>query len=94
AFNVPDATVAVTGVTLSQKTASMHVGDTKQVTATVAPDDATNKKVTYASDNEAVATVADDGTITAVTEGEANITVTTDDGGLTDKCAVTVTATA
>lgn len=66
AFNVPDATVAVTGVTLSQKMASMHVGDTKQVTATVAPDDATNKKVTYASDNEAVATVADDGTITAV----------------------------
>jgi uncharacterized protein YjdB len=94
AFNVPDATVAVTGVTLSQKMASMHVGDTKQVTATVAPDDATNKKVTYASDNEAVATVADDGTITAVAEGEANITVTTDDGRLTDKCAVTVTATA
>ncbi len=94
AFNVPDAAVAVTGVTLSQKTALMHVGDSNQVTATVAPDDATNKKVTYASDNEAVATVADDGTITAVGEGKANITVTTDDGGLTDKCAVTVTATA
>lgn len=49
AFNVPDASVAVTGVTLSQKTASMKVGDTKQATATVAPEDATNKKVTYAS---------------------------------------------
>ncbi|MDB8867676.1 Ig-like domain-containing protein [Pediococcus acidilactici] len=89
-FKVLDATVPVTGVALSQKTASMKVGNTKQVTATVAPENATNNKVTYASDNEAVATVAQDGTITAVSEGKANITVTTEDGGFTDTCAVTV----
>lgn len=90
AFNVPDAEVAVTGVTLSQKTATMKIGDNKQVTATVAPEDASNKEVTYTSDNEAVATVTQDGTITALTAGKANITVTTTDGGFTDKCAVTV----
>lgn len=87
ASNVP-----VTGVTMSQKTASMKVGDTKKVTATVAPENATDKSVTYASDKEEVATVAADGTITAVAEGTANITVTTHDGAKTDKCAVTVAA--
>lgn len=92
AFNVPDATVAVTGVTLSQKTVSMTVGDTKQVTATVTPDNAANKKVTFASDNETIATVADDGTITAIAAGSANITATTDDSGFTATCAVTVAA--
>lgn len=87
ASNVP-----VTGVTMSQKTASMKVGDTKKVTATVAPENATDKSVTYASDKEEVATVAADGTITAVAEGTANITVTTHDGAKTDKCTVTVAA--
>lgn len=87
ASNVP-----VTGVTMSQKTASMKVGDTKKVTATVAPENATDKSVIYASDKEEVATVAADGTITAVAEGTANITVTTHVGAKTDKCAVTVAA--
>jgi transglutaminase/protease-like cytokinesis protein 3 len=92
AFSVPAAKVAVTGVTMAQKTASFKVGDKKQVIATVAPDDASDKTVTYASDNEAVATVAADGTITAVSVGNANITTTTHDGSKTDKCAVTVSA--
>lgn len=85
ASNVP-----VTGVTMSQKTASMKVGDTKKVTATVAPENATNKSVTYSSSNEAIATVGTDGTITAVAVGSADITGTSGDGGFTDKCAVTV----
>ena len=84
--------VAVTGVTMSQKTAAMKVGATKQVTGTVAPENATDKAVTYASDNEAIATVAADGTITANAEGTANITTTTHDGSFTDKCVVTVSA--
>lgn len=92
AFTVKTTTVAVTGVTMSQKTASMKVGDSKQVTGTVAPANATDKAVTYASDNEAIATVAEDGTITAVAEGTANITGTTHDGAKTDKCVVTVAA--
>ncbi|WP_325070314.1 Ig-like domain-containing protein [Pediococcus pentosaceus] len=92
AFTVPDAKVAVTGVTLSQKTASMKVGDTKVITATIAPENATNKEITTTSDNEGVATFGKDGTITAVAVGTANVTVTTVDGGFTASCAVTVAA--
>mgnify|MGYP003294177118 FL=1 len=59
-------------------------------TATVAPADATDKSVTWTSDNDAVATVAD-GVVTAVAEGTATITVTTVDGEFTATCVVTVT---
>lgn len=91
AFTVLTATVPVTGITLSQKTASMNVGDTKVITGTVAPANATNQAVTYKSSDEKVATVAENGTVTAVAEGSADITATTADGGFTDKCVVTVT---
>lgn len=83
--------VPVTGVTMSQKTATIKIGETKQVTATVAPENATNKTVTYSSSDEAIATVSADGTITAVAVGTANVTATTADGNFTDKVAVTVT---
>ncbi|RXS51109.1 Ig-like domain-containing protein [Lactococcus lactis] len=89
---VQAAPISVTGVTISQKTASMKVGATKELSATIAPDNATNKAVTYSSSAEAVATVNADGKVTAVAEGTANITVTTTDGSKTDVCAVTVTA--
>ncbi|MCM6793027.1 Ig-like domain-containing protein [Pediococcus pentosaceus] len=94
AFKVPADTVAVTGVTMSQKTASIKVGETTKLTATVAPDNATNKAVNYKSSNEKIATVAPDGTVTAVAEGSANITATAVDGGSNDSCAVTVTGAA
>lgn len=94
AFKVPADTVAVTGVTMSQNTASLKVGDTTKLTATVAPDNATNKSVTYKSSNEKIATVAPDGTVKAVAEGSADITATAVDGGSNDSCAVTVTGAA
>ncbi|WKF84484.1 Ig-like domain-containing protein [Lacticaseibacillus pantheris] len=82
---------------MSQATASMKVGDTKQVTATADPadsDDAAtvNAAIAYASDNTAIATVAADGTITAVAEGTATITATS--GSFTASVKVTVAATA
>lgn len=92
AFTVPEAKVTVTGVTLSQEMASMKVGDTTKLTETVAPDNATNKAVNYKSSNEAVATVAPDGTVKALSAGSADITVTTVDGGFSASCAVTVSA--
>ena len=94
AFKVPADTVAVTGVTMSQKTASLKVGDTTKLTATIAPDNATNKSVTYKSSNEKIVTVAPDGTVKAVAEGSANITATVVDGGSNDSCAVIVTGAA
>lgn len=84
-------TVAVTGVTI-QETLPLGVDSTFTLVATIAPEDATNKSVTWASDNEAVATVDANGVVRGVAEGTANITVTTVDGEFTDVCAVTVTA--
>lgn len=92
AFTVLTATVPVTGITLSQKTATMKVGETKIITATVAPENATNKDITATSDNEEVVTFGIDGTVKALKEGTANITGTTVDGGFTASCAVTVTS--
>jgi len=88
----PDPVVAVTGVTMSQKTAAMKVGDTKQVTGTVSPANATSYAGSYSSADDTIATVAQDGTITAGAIGTVDITVTTHDGAKTDKVAVTVSA--
>lgn len=83
--------VAVTGVTLSPATATLSVGGTLQLTATVAPSNANNKSVTYASNNTAVATVNSNGLVTAVSGGTATITVTTTDGNKTATSSITVT---
>lgn len=89
----PSSDVAVTGVTLNQDELPLGVGSSSTLTATVAPENATNKAVTWSTSDEAVATVAD-GVVTAVAEGTATITATTVDGGFTASCAVTVTAAA
>ena len=83
-------TVAVTGVTLDKTSISLLVGDSETLTATVTPADAENQKLTWSSDKPAVATVDDNGKVTAVKAGEATITVTTQDGGKTATCRVTV----
>ena len=63
-----------------------------QLIATVLPENATNKNVAWESSNISIVTVDENGLITAVAEGEANITVITKDGELTDVCIVTVSA--
>ncbi|MCM1186125.1 MAG: Ig-like domain-containing protein [Lachnoclostridium sp.] len=83
--------IRVTGVILSQSTASLKVGETLKLTATVAPENADNKKVQWSSTDPSVASVGEDGTVTAVKEGTATIKVTTADGGKTASCAITVT---
>lgn len=84
--------IAVTGVTLNKATASIKVGATETLIATVAPNNATNKDVTWSSDKTGIATVNANGVVTGVAEGTAKITVTTKDGGKTASCDVTVTA--
>ncbi len=84
--------VPVTDVGISNPTLALNVGDTFTLTATVSPLNATNKTVTWSSDNPAVATVSDVGVVTAVAVGNATISVTTEDGGKTMSCAVTVSA--
>ena len=87
---VTAATVPVTGVTMNKTSTSLYVGDTETLTATVAPDNATNKAVTWTSSDSAVATVDQNGVVTAVAHGTATITVTTEDGNYTATCTVTV----
>ena len=81
--------VAVTGVTLDKTEAALNIGETVTLAATVAPDDATDKTVTWTSSDETVATVTD-GVVTALAAGTATITVTTTDGAKTATCTVTV----
>lgn len=70
---------------------AMAPNATKQLTATVYPTNATNKNVTWTSDNNDIATVDAAGIVTAKTVGTATITATTADGSHTDTCVVTVT---
>ena len=85
-------TVAVTGVGLAPSSETLEVDDTLQLVATVYPTNATNKAVSFSSSAEGVATVDEDGLVTAVAEGSATITVTTSDGNKTDTCSITVSA--
>jgi uncharacterized protein YjdB len=86
----PAEAVKVSGVSLDRNTLSLSVGSTVQLKATVSPDNATNKKVTWSTSDEKIATVDDQGNVKGVAEGTATITVTTADGGFTDTCEVTV----
>ena len=89
--NVTAAPVAVTGVTIDE-TLSVNIGQTKTPSLTVGPAEATNKTVSFTSNNPAVATVnATTGAVTGVSKGTATITVKTADGNFTDTCTVTVT---
>lgn len=95
--DVPEFTtlpISVTGVTLDKSTLSLEEGATGQLTATVTPSNASNKAVSWSSDNTEVATVDSSGKVTAVKAGTAKITVKTADGAKTAVCALTVTAPA
>ena len=87
-------TVPVTGVSLNASSATLTILDgnaeTRQLTATIAPSNATNKNVTWTSSNTSVATVSNTGLVTAVGKGTATITVRTADGGYEATCQVRV----
>lgn len=84
--------IAVSGVSLDESEISLEVGETQALTATFTPANATNKSVTWTSNNTNVATVSNAGLVTAVGTGNATITVTTEDGNKTATCAVEVVA--
>lgn len=82
----------VIGVTLNTDKLPLYTGDSNTLTATIEPSNATNTNLTWSSDSEKVATVDENGTVTAVAHGTATITATAADGsGKTDTCTVTVT---
>ncbi len=85
-----DENVAVTGVTVTPASQEVQVGKSTTFIATVTPDNATNKKVTWTSSDESVATVNEDGVVTGVKVGTATITATTVDGGITGTATIEV----
>ena len=85
--------IPVTGVSLNQTSITLTKGKNAKLTATVTPANATNKNVTWSSSNKAIATVDNEGNVTANAAGTATITVTTADGNKTAECKVTVTET-
>ena len=84
-INIPVASVA-----LDQEELSLFAGENETVIASVLPLVASNQKVTWTSSDDTVATVDENGVVTAVSAGAAVITVTTEDGSLTASCTVTV----
>ena len=88
---VKDTTIHPASVSIIENSAAMTVGDTKQLTATVTPEDAYIKTVKWSSNNiSAVKVDENTGMLTAVGAGKATITVTTVDGSHTASCEVTV----
>lgn len=85
--------VAVTGVSLDKEAVTIDKGSTAQLTATVLPERASNKSVTWSSSNTSIVTVSSVGnvaTLTGKAAGEAVVTVKTADGSFTKECKVTV----
>lgn len=91
-FCIPHFSRLLGAISVSPTSANLAVGATQQLTATVSPNNATNKNVTWSSSDDGVATVNASGLVTAQAVGTATITVTTDDGGFTATTTVTVIA--
>ena len=84
--------VKVTGITVASADISLEEGATKAITATVTPDNATNKEVTYKSTDETIATVDEKGVVTGVKEGTTTVTVTSKENAeITATVNITVT---
>ena len=81
--------VAVSGISLDHSTATVKTGNTVTLTPIFDPETATNKNVSWSTDNSSVATV-EDGVVSGVKEGTATITVKTEDGNFEATCLVTV----
>ena len=90
ALEVVVESIPANGVVIVPSTLNVFVTETKPLTATVTPNNASNQNVTWSSSNEAVATVDQDGKVTGVGAGETTITATAEDGGFTAECAVIV----
>jgi transglutaminase/protease-like cytokinesis protein 3 len=90
-FSSCDKKVHVEGVTLSKNKLTLKVGAAETLTATVTPEDADDKSVSWNSSDNKVA-IVENGKVTAIKAGTAKITVTTTDGSKTASCDVTVTS--
>lgn len=94
--------ISVTGVSLDNEVLELEIGETEQLTATISPEDATNQEVEWSvefpsdsknsdADPTSIATVSDEGLVTAVSPGNVDIVVITKDGEFTAVASLTVT---
>ena len=86
----PGTVIPVTDVTVAPERLTLKVGETKHLEAKVEPQNATNRNVSWESSAPSVAVVDENGVVTAVGEGTARISATTEDGSFTASCSVTV----
>ena len=91
-ITVKEKVISVTGIALNKTSLPLTEGEDFTLEATVTPDNATKKEVTWTSDDEAVAIVSAEGVVKAIKAGTANITATTVDQGKSASCAVIVAA--
>lgn len=89
-ITVTNPSIDVTSVTLNKNNLSLEIGSNETLIANVHPGNATNKNVSWSSNNTSIATVSQNGKVTAVSAGTATITVTTIDGRFTATCIITV----
>lgn len=89
-FIIVKVNIPTTGVTVTPTNQTINVGKTFTITPTVTPDNATDKSIIWTSSDDTIATVDDNGTVTAKGDGTATITATTNDGGFTASCVITV----
>ncbi|NLC26937.1 MAG: hypothetical protein GX777_10045, partial [Fastidiosipila sp.] len=82
--------IPVSAISIDQEDQLLEEGSILQLTTTISPANATNKKVTWASSDNTVVTVDNSGKVTAIGKGTATITVTTEDGNKTDTITITV----
>lgn len=85
-----DNSVHVTGITLDRLSANILEGGSLTLVATVKPDNAENKNVSWSSSESSVASVDNDGKVTGIKAGSATVTAKTEDGGKTASCVITV----
>ena len=82
--------IRVGSISLSKSIFELTVGDQASLDVTISPDNATNKKISWSSSKESVATVTPEGIVDAVSAGTAFITATSEDSGVNAKCEITV----
>ena len=82
--------VPVNSISLDKESLELIEGDGASLTATIGPDDATDKRITWKSSDDSIAIVSSSGAVVAVKAGTVTITATTEDGGLTAECNLTV----
>jgi formylglycine-generating enzyme required for sulfatase activity len=78
---IVEVRVSVTGVSLNRQSASLFVGESEQLEASISPENAANRELRWSSADPDVARVSQDGRVTGVSVGTATITVTTVEGG-------------